>query len=94
MPPCCLEGSGRPCKFGPRIQKAALGSAKAQRVTGQLTKFEGAKVLDVEAALSDAAQQKLVGSSHKLVSVHAPDWLLPQTGSGPSTDRPTSEKLD
>ncbi|WP_143129076.1 hypothetical protein [Variovorax sp. PDC80] len=71
-------------------------SAKAQRVMEQLIKFEGAKVLEVEAALNDAAQQNLIGTSHKLVSVNAPDWLhLKQAASPrPIAVLPTFEKLD
>lgn len=50
-------------------------SAKAQRVMEQLIKFEGAKVLEIEDALNNAAQQNLVGIKSQLVGVNAPDWL-------------------
>jgi hypothetical protein len=50
-------------------------SAKAQRVQEQLTKYPTAKVLDIEGALNDAAQQELIAVTHKLVSVEAPGWL-------------------
>ncbi len=53
----------------------AVPSAKAQRIQAQLEKYEGAKVLDIEAALNDAAQVNLIGVQHRLASVQAPEWL-------------------
>jgi hypothetical protein len=50
-------------------------SAKAQKLQLQLEKYPTATVLDIEAALNDAAQQDLVGTKHQLVSVNAPNWL-------------------
>jgi len=50
-------------------------SAKAQKVQVQLEKYPTAKVLEIEHALNDAAQQDLVSTKHKLVNVNAPDWL-------------------
>jgi hypothetical protein len=50
-------------------------SAKAQKVQQQLEKYPDARALDIEAALNEAAQQDLVLSRHKLVSVNAPEWL-------------------
>ncbi len=50
-------------------------SAKAQKVMEQLIKFEGSKVLEIEEALDQAAQQNLVGIKSQLVGVNAPDWL-------------------
>lgn len=50
-------------------------SAKAQKLQEQLEKYPDAKVIDIEEALNEAAQQDLVASSHKLVSVNAPHWL-------------------
>lgn len=50
-------------------------SAKAQKLQEQLEKYPDAKVIDIEEALNEAAQQDLVANSHKLVSVNAPDWL-------------------
>lgn len=50
-------------------------SAKAQRVMEQLKKYEGAKVLEIEDALNEAAQQDLVGINSRLVGVNAPEWL-------------------
>lgn len=50
-------------------------SAKAQRVQEQIEKYPNARVLDIENALDEAAQQKLVIVQQQLVSVNAPDWL-------------------
>jgi hypothetical protein len=50
-------------------------SAKAQKIQEQIEKYPDAKALEIEDALNEAAQQDLVSSSHKLVSVNAPDWL-------------------
>lgn len=50
-------------------------SAKAQKLQEQLEKYPDAKANEIEAALNEAAQQDLVASTHKLVSVNAPGWL-------------------
>lgn len=50
-------------------------SAKAQKIQEQLEKYPDAKAVEIEEALNEAAQQDLVLSTHKLVSVNAPDWL-------------------
>lgn len=50
-------------------------SAKAQRIQEQLEKYPDAKVMDIEEALDEAAQQNLVTAKHQLISVNAPDWL-------------------
>jgi hypothetical protein len=50
-------------------------SAKAQRVQSQIEKFPDALVVDIEGGLNEAAQQDLVKTEEKLVSVNAPDWL-------------------
>jgi hypothetical protein len=50
-------------------------SAKAQRVQEQLEKYPEATALEVEDALNEAAQQDLVITSERLVSVNAPAWL-------------------
>ena len=50
-------------------------SAKAQKIQEQIEKYPDAKALEIEDALNDAAQQDLVASTHKLISVNAPDWL-------------------
>jgi hypothetical protein len=54
-------------------------SAKAQRVQEQLEKYPDATVLEIEAALDEAAQQNFVTARHQLVSVNAPDWLHMKT---------------
>jgi hypothetical protein len=50
-------------------------SAKAQKIQEQIEKYPDAKAIEIEEALNEAAQQDLVASTHKLVSVNAPDWL-------------------
>lgn len=50
-------------------------SAKAQRLQEQLEKYPDAKILEVEGALNEAAQQNLVSQNYELVSVNAPSWL-------------------
>jgi hypothetical protein len=50
-------------------------SAKAQKIQEQIEKYPDAKAIDIEDALNEAAQQDLVASTHKLISVNAPDWL-------------------
>ncbi len=50
-------------------------TAKAQRVQEQLEKHPNARVLEIEDALNEAAQQDLVSQTHRLVEVNAPDWL-------------------
>ena len=50
-------------------------SAKAARIQSQLEKYPDAKVLEIEDALNDAAQQDLVVQRHELIGVNAPDWL-------------------
>lgn len=50
-------------------------SAKAQKLQEQLEKYPDARILDIEDALNDAAQQNLVKSTYQLVGVNAPAWL-------------------
>lgn len=50
-------------------------SAKAQKIQEQIEKYPDAKASDIEEALNDAAQQDLVCSTNRLISVNAPDWL-------------------
>ena len=50
-------------------------SAKAQKVQLQIEKYGDAKVLEIEAALDEAAQQRLITTQDQLVSVNAPGWL-------------------
>jgi len=58
-----------------RIAYFAKPSAKAQRVQAQIEKYPTAKVLDIDHALNEAAQQDLVGVEKKLLSVELPPWL-------------------
>jgi hypothetical protein len=71
-------------------------SAKAERLQAQLEKYPEAKVLDVEDALNEAAQQHLIGVERKLLSVDAPPWLhLPERTQTPVlAPRPKFEPLD
>ncbi|CAO5187123.1 hypothetical protein FAIPA1_610003 [Frankia sp. AiPs1] len=70
-------------------------SAKAQRLQEQLEKYPTARVQDIEAALNDAAQQHLIGVSHRLVSVEAPAWLHINEQRTPVTaPKPSFERLD
>jgi hypothetical protein len=50
-------------------------SAKALRLQDQLEKFHDTKILEIEEALNEAAQQRLISQSSELVSVNAPSWL-------------------
>jgi hypothetical protein len=50
-------------------------SAKSQRMVEQILKYPTAKVIDIEDALDEAAQQGLIAVEHELVSVSAPEWL-------------------
>ena len=50
-------------------------SAKAQKIQAQLEKYPTARVVEIEHALDEAAQQGLVGVEKHLVSVKAPQWL-------------------
>lgn len=73
----------------------AKPSAKAQRVQAQLEKYPTAKVVDVVDALNEAAQQDLVSSQHRLLSVDAPPWLhMVEKDAVIIAPRPSFEKLD
>jgi hypothetical protein len=70
-------------------------SAKAQTVQTQLQKYPDATVLEIEAALDEAAQQQLVSVSNKLIGVNAPDWLhVRAMAPRIITAKPKFEKLD
>lgn len=66
-----------------RLPYYAKPSAEAQRLQVQLEKYPTAKVIDVDDALNEAAQQNLVSVEHKLLSVEAPAWLRIQEKSTP-----------
>ena len=53
----------------------AKPSAKGQKVQEQLERYPGVKVIEIEGALNEAAQQNLVNSQTKLLGVNAPSWL-------------------
>jgi hypothetical protein len=72
-------------------------SPMAQRIQAQLEskKMTTAKVVDIEDALNDAAQQNLVGVQQRLVSVDAPTWLRINAKVTPViAAKPSFEKLD
>jgi hypothetical protein len=71
-------------------------SAKAQRLQAQLEKYPTATVIDIEGALNEAAQQKLLSSEHRLVSVEAPEWLhlKERKQAKVLAPKPSFEKLD
>ena len=70
-------------------------SAKAQKIQAQLEKMGDAKVIEIEDALNDAAQQNLVSVQHQLVSVQAPGWLhLPKAAPRIVAPRPKFEPVD
>lgn len=70
-------------------------SAKAQRLQDQLVKYPDAAVIEIEHALSEAAQQDLVQQTHKLVDVNAPDWLhIKQMAPRILSPKPAFQKLD
>jgi hypothetical protein len=73
----------------------AKPSAKAQKVQDQLIKAGNAAVVEVEAALDDAAQQNLVNVQEQLVSVQAPSWLhLGRAAPRILAPRPRFDRID
>jgi hypothetical protein len=70
-------------------------TAKGERLQGQMEKYPTAKVLEIEAALNDAAQQNLIGIEHKLLSVEAPPWLhINEQRTSVIAPKPVFENLD
>ena len=70
-------------------------SVKGQRVAEQLEKYPTAKVVDIENALDEAAQQHLVEVKQQLVSVEAPEWLhINELRTPVIAPRPQFEPLD
>jgi len=66
-----------------------------QRLQKQLERYGNAKVVDVEDALNDAAQQDLIGIETRLVSVDAPPWLHVNPARTPViAPKPRFERLD
>lgn len=72
----------------------AVPSVKGTSLQEQLEKFGDAKAAEVESALNDAAQQDLVKSEHRLVSVNAPAWLrIKEMAPKIISPKPTFRKL-
>jgi hypothetical protein len=70
-------------------------TAKAQRVQLQLEKYPDATVIEIEAALNEAAQQDLLSQTYGLVNVNAPDWLhLKKMAPKIICPKPKFDKLD
>lgn len=46
-----------------------------QRLQSQLEKYGTVKIVEIEGALNEAAQQNLISVEHQLVPVEAPPWL-------------------
>lgn len=61
----------------------------------QIEKYPDARVIDIEDALNEAAQQDLVGQTHQLISVNAPKWLhIKQMATKLVCPKPKFYKLD
>ena len=70
-------------------------SAKAQRVQMQLEKYPDAKILEIEDALNQAAQQNLIKAQTQLIGVNAPNCLhIKQKAPIIVAPKPSFEKLD
>jgi hypothetical protein len=70
-------------------------SAQAQRVQERMEKYGTVKVTDIEGALNEAAQQRLIGVENKLVSVEPPPWLhITEHRTPVLAPKPSFEKLD
>ncbi len=70
-------------------------SAKAQLLQGQLEKYGAVKVLEVEGALNEAAQQDLTTTRQRLVGVNPPEWLhMKQLAPKLIAPKPSFVKLD
>lgn len=66
-----------------------------QRLQQQLENYGNAKVLEVEYALNEAAQQDLIDVDTRLVSVDAPPWLHLNAARTPViAPKPTFAPLD
>lgn len=70
-------------------------SSKAQKVQDQIERYPDAKAVEIEDALNDAAQQNLVSTQERLVSVNAPQWLhMKSLAPKLISPKPRFEKLD
>jgi len=75
----------------------AQPTAVAQQIEEQLVKYANVSVMELAAALDEAAQQDLVEVDTHLVSVDAPDWLTlgaPNRDATRLAPRPSFIKLD
>lgn len=73
----------------------AKPSAKAMRVQEQLEKYPTAKVIEIEHALDEAAQQNLLTVKECLVGVNAPSWLhIKQMAPKLIAPKPRFDKID
>lgn len=73
----------------------AKPSAKAEKIQEQLERFQLSKVIDIEGALNEAAQQKIVTEKHRLLAVNAPSWLhMKQLAPKIISPKPIFTKLD
>ena len=70
-------------------------SAKGIRLQEQLEKYPDAKIVDIEEALNEAAQQNLIEQSTRLIGVNAPEWLhIKQMAPKIVAPKPSFAKLD
>ncbi len=70
-------------------------SAQGGRIQAQLEKYPTAKVVEIEHALDEAAQQDLVGVEKHLVSVSPPEWLrIPEKPTPVIAVKPRFDPLD
>ncbi|VEG58151.1 Uncharacterised protein [Mycolicibacterium aurum] len=68
---------------------------QGQRITDQLIKYANVKVVEIEHALNEAAQQDLIGITTRLVPVDAPGWLHLNAARTPVlAPKPAFERLD
>jgi len=68
---------------------------QGQRIKEQLIGYGNVKVVDIEDALNQAAQQDLLGVENRLVPVDAPPWLHLNAARTPVlAPKPSFEKLD
>lgn len=73
----------------------AVPSAKAQKLKEQIIRYQDATAIEVVDALNDAAQQDLLSTKDKLVSVNAPHWLhVKKMRPAVISPKPKFDKLD
>jgi len=85
------------CTLGRHDKPAyyTIPSAKVVKLQEQLEKYGSVKVLEVEAALNDAAQQNLITAQERLLGVNPPDWPhMKQLAPKLIAPKPSFVKLD